>query len=54
MSIGEERQMVKRRCRYCGRTFRQFWGEGRRKGCPDCEPPLIPRPETIKPAKAKP
>jgi len=49
----ESAALVKRRCRWCGRLFKQVRGEARRRGCPECEPPLIPRSETVRPS-AKP
>jgi len=48
MSEQPVEKMVKRTCRHCGRTFHQHKGEAKRRGCPDCEPPLIPRRETVK------
>lgn len=43
---------VKRTCRWCGEEFRARRGEGKRRGCPACEPPLVERAETVKPRRA--
>lgn len=40
MSDRPEHDAVKRTCRWCGRKFWARKGEARRRGCPECEPPL--------------
>lgn len=44
----ERGEVVKRKCRWCGKTFRAQKGQAKRRGCPDCEPPLPALPEAAK------
>lgn len=39
---------VRPTCRWCGEKFTTRVGEGRSRGCPTCEPPLLTREETLR------
>ncbi len=41
VSATEPVKVTTRTCKYCGRAFRVVRGQAKRKGCPDCQPPLF-------------